>query len=431
MATKKDRRKAAACYYLLASQTKKSHKIWVRDWIKQRENHNLINNLLEKLEQEDEECYNNFLRMSAADFQYLLSKIKPEIEKQNTLMRNSVPAAEGLALTLRFLATGDSYHSLMYLFRIPVCTISRIIPEVCSAIYKISKEEYLQTPTTEDEWLNISQQFNEKWNFPNCLGTLDGKRLHIKAPKHSGSLFYNYKGMHSIVLMALADADYKFLYINIGSMGRISDGGVFNTCSLTTKLENNSLNIPKPRPLVGRNKAIPFVIVADDAFAMKPYIMKPYAFRNLHDGQRVFNYRLSRARRIIENCFGIASARFRVLRKLIELEPEKVSIIVSAICILHNFLTTRSRKLYDPNGTFDVEDYENGTVQPGEWRPHSSLKSLQVNRNIPGNLYTREVREELTKYFQEEGEVPWQYKYIYKLLCLVPLHKHRDRAAIL
>lgn len=106
MATKKDRRKAAACYYLLASQTKRSHKIWVRDWIKQRENHNLMNNLLEKLGREDEECYKNFFRMSAADFQYLLSKIKPAIEKQNTLMRNSIPAAERLALTLRFLATG-------------------------------------------------------------------------------------------------------------------------------------------------------------------------------------------------------------------------------------------------------------------------------------------------------------------------------------
>ncbi|XP_023028001.2 uncharacterized protein [Leptinotarsa decemlineata] len=121
-----------------------------------------MNNLLEKLEREDEESYKNFLRMSAADFQYLLSKITPAIEKQNTLMRNSIPAAERLALTLRFLATGDSYHSLMYLFRIPGCTISRIIPEVCSAIYNILKEEYLHTPTTEDEWLKISQQFNEK-----------------------------------------------------------------------------------------------------------------------------------------------------------------------------------------------------------------------------------------------------------------------------
>ncbi|XP_030750675.1 putative nuclease HARBI1 [Sitophilus oryzae] len=418
MPTKKDRRKAAACYYYLAvksrcTEKKRSHRYWVRDWIKRRENMNIMEILLKELEQEDEVCYKNFLRMSAADFRYLLDKIKFVIEKQNTHMRNSIPAAERLAITLRFLATGDSYHSLMYLFRIPVCTISRIIPEVCSAIYNVLKEEYLQVPSSEQEWLQIARQFEEKWNFPQCIGALDGKHVAIKAPKHSGSLFYNYKGTHSIVLMALADANYKFLYINVGSMGRISDGGVFNTCSLATKLENNSLNIPKPRPLPGRNKAIPFVIVADDAFAMKPYIMKPYAFRNLHGGQRVFNYRLSRARRIIENCFGIASARFRVLRKPIELEPEKVSIIVSAICVLHNFLMTRSQNLYAPNGTFDIENHENGTIQPGEWRQETkALLPLQLNRNLRGNLYTKEVQKELTKYFQEEGEVPWQYEYI-------------------
>lgn len=272
---------------------------------------------------------------------------------------------------------------------------------------------FFQTPNTEEEWLKISQQFEEKWNFPNCLGALDGKHIHVKAPKHSGSLFYNYKGMHSIVLMALADADYKFVYINVGSIGRISDGGVFNTCSLAKKLDNNSLNVPKPRPLPGRVKAVPFVIIADDAFAMKPYIMKPYAFRNMHGGQRVFNYRLSRARRIIENCFGIASARFRVLRKPIELEPEKVSIVVSAICVLHNFLMTRSERLYAPYGRFDIENQQNGNIQPGEWRQETEgLLPLQVNRNLRGNIDAKEVQVELTKYFQEEGEVPWQYKYI-------------------
>lgn len=101
---------------------------------------------------------------------------------------------------------------------------------------------YLQTPNTE-EWLEIAQQFEERWNFPNCIGALDGKHINIKAPKHSGSLYYKYKAMHSIVLMALADA--KIIYMNI----------VFN------------------RPLPGRTKKIPFVIVADNALAMTLHII--------------------------------------------------------------------------------------------------------------------------------------------------------------
>lgn len=115
MSTKRARRKAAACYYYLAvksrsTKTKRSHRYWVRHWIKRRENKNIIETLLKELEREDVECYKNFLRMSAADFRYLLDKIKFAIQKQNTHMRDAIPAAERLAITLRFLATGKYIH---------------------------------------------------------------------------------------------------------------------------------------------------------------------------------------------------------------------------------------------------------------------------------------------------------------------------------
>jgi hypothetical protein len=113
---------------------------------------------------------------------------------------------------------------------------------------------------------------------------------------------------------------------------------VFLITGLSKQLDNGALNIPGAKALPEPIKRILVFIVADDAFAMKPYIMKPYAFRHMHGSQRIYNYRLSRARRIIENVFGLVSARFRLLRTHIELEPDKVSIIVSAICVLHNFL---------------------------------------------------------------------------------------------
>lgn len=201
--------------------------------------------------------------------------------------------------------------------------------------------------------------------------------------------------------------------MNVGTNGRISDGGVFNNCPLSKQLENDTLNIPTPRALPGHTKKVPFVIVADDAFAMKLYLMKPYAFRNLHGMQRIYNYRLSRARRIIENVFGIVSARFRVLRRSIELNPQKVSTIVSAICVLHNFLITRSQRIYAPQGTFDNENHEDGSIQPGEWRQHNNcFTPLQVNHRFRGSAQAKAIQLEFTQYFQAEGEVPWQYKYI-------------------
>lgn len=111
--TRKQRKKAAACAYaLLSHKYKRTHKCWVREWIKRRANDGVMKKLLGELQREDEQCYKNFLRMSADDFDYLLNRIKFAIEKQNTLMRDAIPAAERLALTLRFLATGRrlGYH---------------------------------------------------------------------------------------------------------------------------------------------------------------------------------------------------------------------------------------------------------------------------------------------------------------------------------
>ena len=84
----------------------------------------------------------------------------------------------------------------------------------------------MQVPKTEEEWKRISTEFSSRWNFPHCVGAMDGKHIAIKCPANSGSNFYNYKNFFSIVLFAIVDADYKFLYVDVGRNGRISDGGI-------------------------------------------------------------------------------------------------------------------------------------------------------------------------------------------------------------
>lgn len=82
-------------------------------------------------------------------------------------------------------------------------------------------------PNTSDNWKQVAEQFDAKWNFPHCLGSLDGKHIVTQSPMNSGSEFYNYKGTFSVVLMALVDANYNFLFVDIGCQGRISDGVYF------------------------------------------------------------------------------------------------------------------------------------------------------------------------------------------------------------
>ena len=78
-----------------------------------------------------------------------------------------------------------------------------------------------------ERWQEIEKGFRLCWNFPNCLGALDGKHVNIIAPDNSGSTFHNYKYHFSTVLMALVDANYRFIYVDIGEYGSNSDANVF------------------------------------------------------------------------------------------------------------------------------------------------------------------------------------------------------------
>jgi DDE superfamily endonuclease len=253
----------------------------------------------------------------------------------------------------------------------------------------------LQVPQSEQEWANVATQFSQQWNFPNCLGALDGKHVSIVPPANCGSVYFNYKHFNSIILMALVDAGYRFLYVDVGSYGRVSDGGVFNTCTSSSALDSGMLHIPPECNLPGAQTAVPYVIVADDAFALKTFIMKPYGSRNLTREQRIFNYRLSRARRVVENAFGILCSRFRVFGRPIALSPEKVEVVVLAACCLHNFLlrNATSASQYIQDDTLPSCDLPKLSKQGGN---RSSTKALTV-------------REEFCRYFNSPcGSVSWQ-----------------------
>lgn len=128
-----------------------------------------------------------------------------------------------LVITLRYLATGNSYKSLEYDFRVANSTISLFIPQVCQAIYDEYKEEVFTMPEDTDGWREVANKFSTRWNFHHCLGAIDGKHIEIRKPRKTGSIYYNYKGYFSIILLVIVDADYKFLWCNIGAPGSASD----------------------------------------------------------------------------------------------------------------------------------------------------------------------------------------------------------------
>ena len=226
----------------------------------------------------------------------------------------------------------------------------------------------------------------------------------MQKPIRSGSTYYNYKHTFSIVLMALVDADYKFLYIDVGAQGRISDAGVYNNCSLSKKLETNTLNIPPAEFLEQTDFHCPYMIVADDAFPLRTYIMKPYARRGMNKKEIIFNYRLSRARRVVENAFGILANRFRVFRQPMLLNTASAKKVVLACTVLHNFLRVQgsaNKALTSDTGHVEHDDLPNVQAH--------GLAPLQYILNTGRQLHEAKIqRDKLAEYFSGPGSVEWQ-----------------------
>lgn len=132
-----------------------------------------------------------------------------------------------------------------------------------------------QTPRNEDEWRQISTDYHKIWNFSLCLGAMDGKHILMEAPAVSGSEFYNYKGTFSIVLFAIVDANYNFIYANAGCQGGEFRTEEYLKIPRFIIMVDGRLSLPPKTILAGRERECSYVFVADDAFPLTPHIMKP------------------------------------------------------------------------------------------------------------------------------------------------------------
>lgn len=192
------------------------------------------------------------------------------------------------------------------------------------------------------------------------------------------------------------------------------DGGVFKNTTLYEKLENRRMNIPEATVLrVPYSVQVPYMLLGDKAFALNNYTMRPFEGNpEPRTPERVFNYRHSRARRVVENAFGILSSVFRVLRKPMLLEPKIASKVTLTTIYLHNFLRKHSsHESYTPPGSLDQE--KDGEIVGGAWRNDQATASFIPIRNMPRRTADgpKNVRSHLANHFLLNDPLVWQNNY--------------------
>lgn len=217
--------------------------------------------------------------------------------------------------------------------------------------------------------------------------------------------------------MGICDANYKFTFVDIGAYGRRSDGGIFRDSAIGQRFYMNQMDLPLPDKLTVDGDYMPYVLVGDEAFQLTDFLLRPYSRRGgLNADRNIYNYRLSRARRVIENTFGILVSQWRFLKHPIEATvPNAMKMVQAAVC-LHNWLRSKNvdENDYLPPDMVD-RDGPNDLI-PGRWRNdeneinESALQDIAMVGTHNSSRRAIEIRDEFCDYFNSEGAVPWQYK---------------------
>lgn len=314
--------------------------------------------------------------------------------------------------TRRYYACGSFQRHMASVYRLSKCTCGLILQQVSNAIILSLKCELIEM--NQNNWIQIANEYNYKWQLPNCLGSFDGKHVAIKKPHGSGSEYFNYKRYHSIILMALVDANYRFISIDIGAKGSEGDANIFSHSELGRMIKSDDPNMDLPPDALVGQEVMPYYFIGDDAFPASKRLIKPYKPTKREPLTReeiICNYRISRARRCVENAFGILVTKWACVGKTFHCKPEHAKKIVAACCLLHNFLISQKYEAYIPMKYRDLND-ENGQNISGVWRnndPDLVLADLQCPLSGRVHEDAKRCRDILKRFVNSAfGSVPWQ-----------------------
>ncbi|KAI8481546.1 hypothetical protein Bbelb_407520 [Branchiostoma belcheri] len=306
----------------------------------------------------DADWQENF-RVSRLTFDYLCDKLRARLQRRRKMKRRiPVPVEKRVAVALWYLATGCGYRTLGHLFGVAKSTVCEFVHEVCRAIVHELKKQYIRIPKGQ-HLREVVETFEDKWQFPQCAGAIDGTHVQVIAPQQHHTDYFNRKGFHSVILQAVVDPLYRFININVGWPGSVHDARVLKNSGIFARANAGNL-FPNDTTEVN-GVPVPIMLLGDPAYPLLSWLMKGYPEGGqLTNRQKHFNYRLSRARMVVECAFGRLKGRWRCLLKRMDVNIYAVPDIVSAACVLHN--------LCEMNGEFFnngwLEETGNNPVRP-------------------------------------------------------------------
>lgn len=173
------------------------------------------------LSMSDDQFKNNF-RVNRSTFSILLNQVAPLLNKNDTNFRKSIPVEKRVCCALYCLGSTAELRTVAHLFGLGKSTVG----EICLITVDLFFHRLVTFPTIDDEIKKTIDGFLTNYQYPLCLGALDGTHISITPPMGFETDYFNYKKFHSIIMLAVVDANLRFTYVNVGAPGRCNDASV-------------------------------------------------------------------------------------------------------------------------------------------------------------------------------------------------------------
>lgn len=289
-----------------------------------------------------DERFKKTFRLSRDTFQLILGRCYESLKKE-TIAEEPISPECRLAVCLYRLGRGDYLYTIAELAGIGESTLCGIVVEVCQLIVENFWGETVTNfwPDTEEKLQELMESMDAEWQFTYAYAAIDGSHIPIRCPPggaEAAKEYHNFKNFYSIILMAIVDAKYRFIWGSCGYPGNSHDSMIFQSTDLYADLCSGRF------PSIAHKEGdvlIPPLLLGDGAFPFHPWLMKPYSQAILKADDKYFNYRLSRARMVTEGAFGKLKGRWRILSRKCESTVSTVKAVTLACVVLHNLCIER------------------------------------------------------------------------------------------
>ncbi|XP_016925924.1 uncharacterized protein [Drosophila suzukii] len=319
---------------------------WTKEWLRKNQAEFLSKeNLLSELQSRKDECYhlNYFLAITESQFRYLVQKLEPIISQYAPQRKKkSFSAEERLAITLKYLATGEVHSCRNYCFRASKFVINEMIANICLGFYEHLKDQYVTLPKTDDQWRIAAEEMERKHNLPHCVGNLFMRSIQLQGSgsgsgsnsgaASSGSAAGDDRKRATVIFTGIVDADNNFQYAKVERAASSRPNDIYNQTTAVELIKHKMHALEEQQSAEMDRQG--YYFAGDSVLPATSYLVTT---RNLPKDRAVLEA-LEQVNAHADQTMRILCNMFPILAQPLRISDKHIREVVLGCVALYNFL---------------------------------------------------------------------------------------------